>query len=213
MLDPKTMSPTEREFIRVYVTAMQRDYDLIRSALHLMDPAQLGIRSVVEATKASQSLREMQAEFDSTLHALRNKHNFREKKMPPVPNLDDIADLFSLSFFKIIKTAASGQPKNDDGWFSGEPAEWGKTIKSALNINYNSLPKVLTTYLESLKKMLANDKTADIEKNDKPWTPPTIANKFAEYFEQALNAPEEDLEWYDEDDEDEFLDWFNGNDE
>ena len=212
MLDPKTMSAAEREFIRVYVTAMQRDYDLIRSVLHLMDPAQTGLTSVVVATEAAQSLREMQAEFDSTLHALRNKHNFRDKKIPFVPAIDDIADLFSLSFFKIIKTSPAGQPKKDDGWFSGEPAEWGKTIKSVLNINYNSLPKVLTVYLNSLKKLLANDKTADIEKNNQPWTPPTIANKFSEYFEQALNSSEEDLDWTDEDDED-FLDFLHGNNE
>ena len=212
MLNPKTMSPVEREFIRVYVTAMQRDYDLIRSVLHLMDPAHAGLTSVVAATEAAQRLREMQAEFDSALHALRNKHSFREKKMPLVPDLDAIADLFSLSFFKIIKTAPAGQSKKDDGWFSGEPAEWSKTIKSALNINYNSLPKVLTAYLDSLKKMLANDKTVDIDKSDQPWTPPTIANKFSEYFDQALNAPEEDLEWT-EDDDDDFLEFFNGNDE
>ena len=211
MLDPTTMSPLEQDFIRVYVAAMRRNYDLIKSVLHLMDPAQAGITSVVDAALAAQQLREMQAEFDSTLHALQGTHNFRTRMFPPTPTFDDIADLFSLSFFKIVKTSMPGQPKKDAGWFSGEPAAWGETIKSVLAIKHSAIPKVLSAYIDVLKKLLLNDTMPDIEKDHTSGPPPNIANKFAEYFLQATDTQYEDADWIEDDDG--FLDELNDHDE
>jgi hypothetical protein len=213
MLDPRNMSTVEKQFIRVYVAAMHRDYDMLQSTFYLMAPTEPDVKSVVVAAKMARSLREMHAEFDSTLHELARKNKFREKPLPPVPNLDDLADLFTLSFFKIIKTEGTGQIKKDDGWFSGAPSAWGKTIKSAFNANYNSLPKVLSTYLQALKKLLANETAFDIK--NKFWKPPNEKYGFADYFEQALDGQyDEELNAYadDEDDEDDFLNWFYGDD-
>jgi len=213
MLDPSTMTPVEKQFIRFYVAAMHRDYDMLQSIFHLMAPSATSVKSVVTAAKMARSLREMHAEFDRTLHELARTHKFREKPLPPVPNLDDLADLFTLSFFKIIKTGGAGQTKKDDGWFSGEPNAWGKTIKSAFNVNHGALPKVLSAYLQSLKKLLSNETTLDIK--NKFWQPPNDKEDFADYFTQSLDGQYADeLNAYDdEDDEDDFLNWFYGNDD
>lgn len=212
MLDPHNMSTVEKHFIRVYVAAMHRDYDMLRSIFHLMAPTEANVKSVVTAARMARSLREMHAEFDSTLHALAAEHKFREKQLPPVPNLDELADLFTLSFFKIVKTTGAGQIKKDDGWFSGEPATWGKTIKSAFNVNHGALPDVLSTYLQSLKKLLSNETTLDIK--NKFWQPPNDKEDFADYFTHSLDGQYDDeLNAYgDDEDEDDFLNWFYGND-
>jgi hypothetical protein len=212
MLDPHNMSTAEKQFIRVYVAAMHREYDMLHSMFHLMSPTETDVKSVVVAAKMARSLREMHAEFDSTLHELSRKHKFRAKQLPPLPNLDDLADLFTLSFFKIIKTSGAGQIKKDDGWFSGDPSAWGKTIKSAFNANYSSLPKVLSAYLQSLKNLLSNETTLDIK--NKFWKLPSDKYEFADYFEQSLDGQYDDeLNAYDDDeDEDDFLNWFYGND-
>ncbi|NDD52371.1 hypothetical protein EBZ39_00575 [bacterium] len=132
MLHPEQMSQAEKQFIRTYVAAMRRDFSLVTSVMGLMNPDYGAIEDAALATKMAVELQHMHAEFERSLHELPSLRGFFRKPVFSGPTLDDLADLFALSFFKVFTVAESpnfGKKKKDAGWFSGKPDEWHELFK------------------------------------------------------------------------------------
>lgn len=153
MFNPNNISKTEQHFIRTYVAAMKRDYHLLWSVLDLMSPAHLGVKEIVAASRVAKHLQELQADFDRELLALQKKHKLKHKAFSqPEPTTEDLAELFTLSFFKVVTKTPQGQ-KKDDGWFSGEPESWKEMAHTIQSIDVNKLPKIIGTYISTLIKL------------------------------------------------------------
>jgi hypothetical protein len=203
MFDPNKITQTEIEFIRVYVRAMKREYHLLHSVLALMHPEQLGMRCIVAATKAAKELQEMQAEFDQSVALLSTQHQMRVRKTADVPTADDLADMFTMSFFKVISPTPYG--KKDDGWFSGEPGTLESLFKSLKKLEKDKLPNALATYFAAAFKLFAaNNKKYPLA--DDPlnhWNLPPQTFKFKGY----ASYKDENYEDDDEEDDDEYDYW------
>lgn len=143
------MSPVETQFVRLYVLTLRREYALVKSTIDLMHPSGLGLRNFADATRIAKELHEMQKDFDASLSRLQKKHNFRKVNIPDGPTMGELADLFSLSFFKLVTVAnKSGNEYAEDllnGWFSGKPEEWKKTL-----LSFKDVPKSKGTNLPDL---------------------------------------------------------------
>lgn len=154
------MSPVEVQFVRLYVVTLRREYDMVRSVLHLMSPDGLNIKNFVEATNISRGLHEMQQDFDAALSRVQKKHKFRKVEVQTGPTLNELVDLFSLSFFKLVTVVKSEpekhtQDKYYDGWFSGKPDEWKKTLLSLQGVPKNkgtNLPDLLSNFFQLAMK-------------------------------------------------------------
>lgn len=132
MLKPEHMSVAEKQFIRAYVRAMRRDFSLVESVLALMHPDQLALTDLMQAINVAVELRQLQAEFETTLANTPTLQPFMRKALPTGPSMDDLADMFALSFFKIftvLENKKAWPKKQDAGWFSGQPEEWYKVFK------------------------------------------------------------------------------------
>lgn len=157
MLKMTGMSETEIRFVHAYVRALKRDYDMVKTVLELMNPDTLAVSDIVRATQLATDLDGFFENFEHKLHVLDAKHKFLHAKTPPWPPMDELADLFSLSFFKVI-TKTSGAKKQDAGWFSGEPDHWAGILNdpiSAMHQNMlSSLPETFFTDLTKAAKKL-----------------------------------------------------------
>lgn len=205
------MSPDEVQFIRLYVMTLKREYYLLRSVMDLTHPTNLGVRNFTDATVLALGLDGMQQDFEASLRRVQKKNKLRIRQTVTGPTLDELADLFSLSFFKLITTAkpASGAGKTtyNNGWFSGKPNEWKKTLHSYKGVpkdKNNELPDFLTDFFNAALKLFPFDnKTwlSDQSNLTKKIWPPDAKN------------------WYVEDDDDDSdpsldpFDWFLGDDD
>lgn len=141
MLNPERMSKAEKQFIRTYVAALRRDFNLLTSVMEFMHPDRLAITSAAKATEMAVELQHMHAEFEMTLHNLPSTGKFLRKTVATGPSLDDLADLFTLSFFKVftvLENDKAGGQKKDAGWFSGKPAEWYELFKQLDAVEHQS---------------------------------------------------------------------------
>jgi len=153
MFNPNNISKTEQHFIRTYVAAMKRDYHLLWSVLELMNPDNFGIKEIVAAARTARALQEMHADFDTELLALQKKHRLPPKALSlPAPSTAQLAELFTLSFFKVVTTTPKGK-KKDDGFFSGEPESWKEMTHTIQSIDVNKLPKIIGSYIATLIKL------------------------------------------------------------
>jgi hypothetical protein len=190
MFNPNNISKTEQHFIRTYVAAMKRDYHLLWSVLDLMSPANLGVKEVVPAARLARQLQQFQADFDGELLALQQKHRLKHKSLsPPEPTTEDLAELFTLSFFKVVTTTPKGM---------------AHTIQS---IDVNKLPKIIGSYIATLIKLFKPfDAGADM--TDAPvnpyWQLPFGAKNNSKQYdeEEYFDDSEDDDETEYEDDED-----------
>jgi hypothetical protein len=205
MFNPNNISKTEQHFIRTYVAAMKRDYQLLWSVLDLMNPAHLGVKEIVLAARLAKELQQLQADFDGELLALQKKHRLKHKSLsPPEPTTEDLAELFTLSFFKVVTKTPKGK-KKDDGFFSGEPESWKEMAHTIQSIDVNKLPKIIGAYIATLIKLF---KPFDygIGLPDAPvnpyWQLPYSAkNNSKQYDEEEYFEDDEDAD-YENDDED-----------
>ena len=104
-----------------------------------MNPDGLGVQDFYTATRLATHLEELHADFDSRLRGIQKKHKMKSRRVAFVPTEDDIADLFGLSFFKLITTTKTDDAdkttnKVPHGWFSGKPAEWYSTLKTCKGV-------------------------------------------------------------------------------
>ena len=203
MFDPNNVTKTELQFIRTYVAAMKRDYHLLWSVLELMNPDNLGIKEIVAAARTAQALQEMQADFDTELLALQKRHRLPPKALSlPAPSTAQLAELFTLSFFKVVTTTPKGK-KKDDGWFSGEPDSWKDMMQSMQTIDVNKLPQMLSSYIATLIKLFKPFGSGFFPLEDTPvnykWNLPGGS------FNYQNNIPEYDEDEYFDDEDDENL--------
>jgi len=159
MFEVSKMSATELKFIQTYVTALRREYGLLQTAIELMKPEQLAVADIVQATRLSKVMQHMHAEFESTINALAATNKFFRRKSVRHPTLEELSDIFSLSFFKVVTTVKAGEKalsKHDDGWFSGDPYAWQNVFDNLQkNPPFNSL---LSDCLKAMSKMFPKTK-------------------------------------------------------
>lgn len=158
------MSREEVQFIRLYITTLKREYYLLRSVIDVMHPTSLGVRSFTDATKLALGLAELHQDFEANLRRVQRKNNFPVKLPNTGPSLDELADMFSLSFFKLITTtkdvSAGGKAKYTNGWFSGKPTEWKKTLHNYKDVpkdKKSTLPDLLTDFFTAALKLFPFD--------------------------------------------------------
>lgn len=211
MLEFASMTPAEIQFIRLYITTLRREYHLVRSVMDLMHPSGLAIKSFSEATTIALGLEELQKDFDVKLSRLQKKNNQRARPAQTGPTLNELADMFSLSFFKIVTTVENspkGESFENKGWFSGKPTDWKKTLKNYKDVPKNkhqSLPDLLTDFFTAALKFFPFD--------NKTW----LSNK--SNLTKKIWPPDA-KDWHDEidDDDDEDntfdpFDWFFSDDD
>ena len=206
MFNPNNISKSEQQFIRTYVAAMKRDYHLLWSVLDLMNPTHLGVKEIVIAARLAKDLQQLQADFDGELLALQQKHRLKHKSFsPPAPTTEDLAELFTLSFFKVITTTPKGK-KKDDGWFSGEPESWKEMAHTIQSIDVNTLPKIIGSYIATLIKLFKPfDYTlgmSDVPVNPYWQLPHGTKNNSKLYNEEEYFEDDEDVNYENEDDKD-----------
>lgn len=196
MFDPNNISKTEQQFIRTYVAAMRRDYQLLWSVLDLMHPANLDVKEIVVAARLAKQLQELQADLDHELIAIQKKHKLRSRVIGTAePTVAELAELFTLSFFKVITTTLKGK-KKDDGWFSGEPASWQEIAHAAQSIDVNKLPKIIGAYIATIIKLFKPFSPAD-----NPVNPPVTPYWQLPYGKKYDKKKYKEEEHFDDDDE------------
>lgn len=208
------MSPDEIRFIQTYVQAMRKHYELLRTAINVMAPNGLAVKDFMAAARLAASLQGATKRFERGMTRVARRHKLKPLRIPTGPSLDELADLFSLSFFKLITTSSGeGSHKEvvSDGWFSGQPADW----KSALQ-NLKSFPvakQSASAPIDTELSSLINAMFKFFSIHTTKWTKPNAGKK-------VWPEPEAELEsWYvegDEDITDDFdndpFDWFFGSD-
>lgn len=206
MFNLNHVSKAEKQFIGTYVAAMKRDYHLLWSVIDLTNPTNLGIKDVVSAARVAKKLQALQSDFDGELLALQKKHRLKHKALdPPEPTMDALAELFTLSFFKVVTKTPTGQ-KKDDGWFSGEPESWKEMTHTIQSIDVNTLPKIIGAYIAALIKLFKpsdyGSAVADAPVNPYWQLPYGTKNNSKLYNEEEYFEDDEDADYEDEDDED-----------
>lgn len=140
MFDKKNMSPDEWQFIRAYCGSVQQYYDLLYFARALMHPDWLAIKCPVRASELATQLFEQQQEFCKKIASLDTREKSKDEKKDKGASASQVAEVFTLSFFKIVDPNTKqvfltdkGVPQHD-GWSSGHPTDWQTTIKSLQEI-------------------------------------------------------------------------------
>lgn len=136
MFDKEKLSADEWQFIRLYCRSVQKHYDVIDTIQWISHPDNLAVVCPVAATRLAVKLEQLQKEQCGKLESLVAKL----RRVPPEPSLSDIADIFALSFFKLVDGNTKKVFITDknlpthDGWSSGHPADWQRALKSLQEI-------------------------------------------------------------------------------
>lgn len=195
------MTPVEINFIKVYVTALKRHYAEISTVVDIMNPDNLGIKQFYEAACAAQQLTKMHDEFERKMAVVRRKHKIKMIAAAPYPSDEDLADLFSLSFFKLVtgpKDAASKNAKTKQhGWFSGQPEEWQKSVKSYKGVPDavgDELANLLSQCFNAFAKFLykSDGKSLDFKYGKKVWPEPPPPDDSAGFLDWFFENEEDD---------------------
>lgn len=134
MFEYSGMTQVEYDFVRTYVSAMKRDYYLLRSVLTMMNPKDLAVKSVMDAVALATKAATLHAEFEQRLDSIVAEKNYRIKQVATEPPISALADLFSLSFFTLaVKT--DGKKASTNGFFSGEPSALADMLKHLIASN------------------------------------------------------------------------------
>lgn len=195
MFEVNKMSATEVTFIRAYVAALRRGHATLLTAIELMKPEQLAVTNIVQAARLSKAVQEMHVEFESTINALASTPKFFRRRTVKYPTLNELSELFALSFFKVVTTVKAGPTslsKHDGGWFSGDPYSWQNVFENLQkNPPFNA---VVTDCLKALAKMFPEMKDlylGDGPKHDAP------LNFWPGKQPKYDNDDDDDDEWYD----------------
>jgi len=205
------MSAEERVFVVAYIRSMRRDFWRVQTVMSLMDPtAGSGITDFMLAIELAGKINELHVEFEYNLlevagHLCKPADKTKHLDMPSV---DQLADLFTLSFFKLVSVEPSGPAglpkKTDNGWSSGAPG----AIKTALNLLETDFfdkkpavapagPAAIAAVIIDLFSKLFNWQQVDFAPGDE--------THFADWVPYLTNphtqADDEDDDYYTDDDE------------
>lgn len=184
------MSLLEATFIRAYVLAMKRQFPVLDLVIELMNPDGLAVKDVVHATNLAQALQNIGGTFEEAVQALRLKHNFFERppRRDPTPTLHELTELFTLSFFKVMKS--TDHVKLDAGWFSGEPGSFHKNFVAHM-LDPDSGP------IDAIYKKMTDQLLLD------NWSIAALFGKDLEGTQNHWMLPEDTLQPYGDEDDDE----------
>ena len=160
----KLLTPLEKNYFRLYASAAKRDYSKMRLAAQLMDPKELSVLCATKATNLACDLDDLHAEFDEHITRLQGKHKFRRKIQRSSPTEDELLDLVTASFFKLVAALKTSDDDaegayRDAGWFSGSQESWKtnlSAIKAALIANTEKIPEKPITPLVAAMQLLFN---------------------------------------------------------
>jgi hypothetical protein len=192
MFNPNKLSVAEFQFIKTYVAAMKRDYDVLASVMHLMDPKKLGVRCIVQATDLAYELQNMQLDFEAGLREIAEHHTFKNAPAKPSPTTDEVADLFTLSFFKVVEKTPKGS--KDDGLFSGEPDSWQQVFKSLQDASkHHKLKDMMSFYAKALFNLFP--KLPPVFPKDDPLSFELPPGSFETHSSYEYDDDEDDDDW------------------
>jgi hypothetical protein len=193
--DSTKMSADEFGFIRIYCAAVKKDYDLLTTMRGLMRPENLEVVCPLEATRLAEQLRDMQVSYCAELES-RGTVKVSKKKEEAGATLDQIAEVFTQSFFKLVHSETKkvfitdkGLPDHD-GWSSGHPAHWQHMLHSLKAIYAQKMQNDAAANGLMISALLKLFSILPAEFNSKNY-------KFEQY---------EDDEWDDEDPDDGYFD-------
>ena len=182
------MSPDELKFIRLYCVLLRKQYYEVKAVMSVMNPSNLGVRSSLQAANVANQLAQFGDDFEAAIAKIKKKHKIKEKRMlhDEIAFLNELADIFALSFFKIV--AVDAEDSEDvtlikDGWCSGEPSSW------AACVNLSEPPQ--DDYQQTIMSQIIN-----FFSTITAWKKPTLNYKQVE--------PDYEREEYEEND-----DWYN----
>ena len=158
-LSSSKMSPVEHNFVKTYVRALRRDYDIVITVESLMDTDYgLSVSKLLSAVFYAKQLRDMHADFVDALKPIVDKNLYVPGPSLQWPPVDSLSRLFSLSFFTMV-TRVDGEPVSSAGLFSGAPEEWAhiipdvRLLKAILRVEKNSV----FTGMQKAAKQLFNE--------------------------------------------------------
>ena len=206
MFNPDHFNARERQFIRLYVGLLRDEYFLVNSVLELMSPRNLGVKDIVEATRLAIGLAALHEDFIEQLNDNQKKRG-NKRLVKDYPTTDELAELFTLSFFKIVST--TDKQKTDVGFFSGSPKGWKKTFSDFVKhdttaTTANPLDNIMSAYIAAMQKLFPNIKwTTKFLDNNGAWQlPPNSFSPADSEIDDAWLAEDEDDDYW-PDDEDE----------
>ena len=125
------MPPQVVTFIKQYMNAAKRDFDVFGCMAQLMARGGLEVTCAVRATRLALELQEEQVIFDETLAELaeKNKSRVRGSLQPAAMSEEALVQLVSISFFRVIDVSAASPAESDKSWFSGHPADWQSVLQ------------------------------------------------------------------------------------
>ena len=200
MFNPDHFNARERQFIRLYVHRLRDEYFLVNSVIELMNPKGFGIKDIVDATRVAMGLAALHEDFIEQLNQ-KQKQNGNKRLAKDYPSVDELAELFTLSFFKIISTV--DKQKNDVGFFSGSPKGWKKSFSDFVKHDTtasidNPTDNIMSAHIAAMQKLFPNIKwTTKFLDSDGSWQLPP--NSFS-----STGYGIDDAAWLEEDDDDDY---------
>lgn len=125
------MPPHVVAFIKQYMQAARRDFDVFGCMAQLMARGGLEVECPARAARLALELQEEQFIFDEKI-AEKAAHNnsYIRGRLQPVSMLDEaLAQLLGISFFRVIAATVELGPESDKGWFSGHPTDWQTVLQ------------------------------------------------------------------------------------
>lgn len=192
-LNTAHMSPDELKFIRLYCSLLRQQYYDVKTVMTLMRPDELAVSCPVAASALAAKLSVLEQDFSDALEKIRKKNKIKEKRVPhdEVKFLNELADIFALSFFKVV--AVDSQTTQQitlikDGWCSGEPSSWSNAVEITDNTQTAYQKKIMSHILNFFSSITL-------------WKKPSAGYKNIESNEERDEYDEydEDDDWYKDD--------------
>lgn len=185
-LDVRHMSQQELQFLKAYALTLRRYFSVFVSALNMMRTTELDLKCPVEAARLAHGLNDMHADFEQTLAEIIKNDKFRVRSDGVEhPTAEEITQIIHVSFFKLVQPGQTQKVTEDLGWFSGHPLEWEKAWKQAIKFDMKGPTNVASALLNALVNLFNV----------------SYPTKFKKPPDKAYEEPEEDDDWYENDDD------------
>lgn len=128
------MPPHVVAFIKQYMQAAQRDFEVFVCMARLMERGGLEVACPCRAARLALELQEEQLIFDEKI-AEKSAHNnsyIRGCLQPVQMSAEAVAQLIGISFFRLIDATMAPESESDKGWFSGHPADWQTMLQHGM---------------------------------------------------------------------------------
>jgi hypothetical protein len=199
------MSPNEREFIRTYVLALRRDYQLFNCVLAITHPDGLAVADFLVAVRLGLGLQALHTEFETEVFAVAERRGITPKKFAtPGPTFGQLAHWFELSFFKVLLSLQHNSllKKQEEGWCSGQPIEWKEFFKTLAEecLLDDELDLPDSKILESFSKFLPPWQ----QKSSNPWPDWWAPGQYKKFPPAPPQYEPEEWDDYDDEEDDEY---------